>query len=179
VSGRAPRAARALELVVGDLVVYGGHGAGRVCAREPGAAGAAPGDVVVVELGDGLVVTLPLDQAHERLRPVAGEAELARVRATLRDPGTTGEEAWLSRSRETREKVALGHAVGLAEVVRDGARRDGTAVGAGGGRRLSLGERQLYLKARRLLAVEIGLARGVDPSEADAWIARQLSCSDV
>jgi RNA polymerase-interacting CarD/CdnL/TRCF family regulator len=39
---------------------------------------------------------------------------------------------------------------------------------------LSPGERTLYLRARRLLSGEIGLARGLEPDEADAWIENQL-----
>jgi RNA polymerase-interacting CarD/CdnL/TRCF family regulator len=36
----------------------------------------------------------------------------------------------------------------------------------------------LYLKARRLLANEIGVARGVQPAEAEDWIARQLALAN-
>jgi RNA polymerase-interacting CarD/CdnL/TRCF family regulator len=40
---------------------------------------------------------------------------------------------------------------------------------------LSRGERELYLKSRQLLSREIGLARGLEPAEADAWIDEQLT----
>jgi len=41
--------------------------------------------------------------------------------------------------------------------------------------RLTLGGQELYVQARRLLAEEIGLSRGVESSEADDWITDQLS----
>ncbi len=64
---------------------------------------------------------------------------------------------------------------GLAEVIRDASRRDERATARKEPGRLSLTERQLYLKARKLLADEIGASRGVDPSAADAWIGDQLA----
>jgi RNA polymerase-interacting CarD/CdnL/TRCF family regulator len=42
------------------------------------------------------------------------------------------------------------------------------------GSQLSPGERDLYIRARRLLSAEIGLAHGLDPVDADAWIEGQL-----
>jgi RNA polymerase-interacting CarD/CdnL/TRCF family regulator len=62
----------------------------------------------------------------------------------------------------------------LAEIVRDGALRERTLLAKGNGAQLSPGEKEICLKARRLLSGEIGLARGLEPLEADAWIDRQL-----
>ena len=155
-----------MDFDVGDLVVYGSHGAGRIEDRTA--------KTLVVSLGDGLTVTLPQELASASLRPLVTELGMARVRTTLRADGHTDGDAWLKRSKATREKVNVGDTIGLAEVVRDSAHRDGISSPAGGPR-LSAGERELYLKARRLLALEISLARGVAPSEADDWIARQLS----
>jgi RNA polymerase-interacting CarD/CdnL/TRCF family regulator len=166
--GSAPSDAdAAMNLEVGELVVYGSHGPGRVSV--------ATRRDVVVELGEGLVVTLPIERAHKFLRPLASEHEMANVRRTLRAEGQAGNDVWLKRCKATREKVSVGKPIGLAEVVRDGARRAGTTTPGSGGPRLSLSERQLYLKARRLLALEIGLARSLEPSQADDWIAHQLS----
>ena len=70
--------------------------------------------------------------------------------------------------------MALGEAVGLAEGIRDGVRRANRATVPGGPAQMSLSERQLYLKARKLLSQEIGAARGIAADEADAWITEQL-----
>ena len=42
---------------------------------------------------------------------------------------------------------------------------------------LSTQERALYLKARRLLAAELGVATATDEAQADAWIEGQLEAS--
>ena len=67
-------------------------------------------------------------------------------------------------------EAAAGRAVELAELVRDGERSERAA-------RLSHGERQVYLQARRLLVRELCSARGLDADEAEAWIEAQLALS--
>jgi len=47
--------------------------------------------------------------------------------------------------------------------------------GKGTKSQLSPGEKELYVKARQLLSGEIGLARGLEPAEADARIDEQLT----
>ena len=157
-----------VDFAVGQIVVYGGHGPGRVVARETRA---APGqqDVVVVELAATLTVTLPIALARRQLRAVVNETGLAGVRETLRGAPPASEPVWVKRQKATRAKLASGQAIGLAEVVSDGARRHGATA------RLSAGERELYLKARRLLADEIGHACGIDPAQAEDWITSQLA----
>jgi CarD family transcriptional regulator len=166
-----------LSLAVGDLVVYASHGVGRVAARESRKSKEGPQDVVVIEFSEGLSVTLPIERALEYLRPLSSEAQIEFVQRVLQADEALDEEAWQKRLRAIREKVTVGEAVGLAEVVRDGARRD-LRLAAGGGARLSGSERQLYLNARRLLVDEIGAARGIDADEADAWITDQLARPD-
>jgi CarD family transcriptional regulator len=159
-----------VEFAVGQVVVYGGHGPGRVIASETQTSGARVGEVVVVELAETLIVTLPLPLAREQLRPLASEVELASVQQTLRTTPLASEPVWVKRQKATRAKLAAGEPVGLAEVVSDGASRY-----RGNAAHLSAGERELYLKARRLLADEIGQARGIEPTQADDWITHQLA----
>jgi RNA polymerase-interacting CarD/CdnL/TRCF family regulator len=157
-----------LRLAVDDLVVYASHGVGRVAIRQP--------ETVVLEFAEaGLSVTLPIERAVECVRPVSTEVEIASLGRTLGGAGTVGQENWQRRLKTTQAKVTGGEAVGLAEVIRDGSRRDERAAARKGPGRLSLTERQLYLKARKLLADEVGASRGVDPSAADAWIGDQLA----
>ncbi len=167
-----------LDLRVGALVVYGGHGVGRVSGKRTGGAGEGSSGSVTVELADGLSVTLPLERALTCLRAVADADELARVEQTLRRPrpadeDAAGEKSWLVRATSTRTKIAAGEAVGLAEVVRDAVARQRRASSG----TLSPQERALYLKARRLLAAELGVATATDEAEADAWIEAQLEAS--
>jgi CarD family transcriptional regulator len=163
-----------VPLSVGDLVVYASHGIGRVTAREARGARGELREVVVLEFAEGLSVTLPLERALECVRALSSEAELVHVGRTLGEEDVFSEEVWQKRLKLTKEKVSAGAALGLAEVVRDGLRRDQKTSARGEAIRLSLSERQLYLKARRLLADEISASRGVESSEADAWISDQL-----
>jgi RNA polymerase-interacting CarD/CdnL/TRCF family regulator len=119
--------------------------------------------VVVLALAHGLSVELPLARAEELLRPVADAEEIARLRVILRSEAALDADPWLKRQRALRAK--LGTAVGLAEVVSEGAQRQS----------LSPGERELVFRAKELLATEIALSRGEDASAASAWIDEQLA----
>ncbi len=160
-----------MKLLTGDLVVYGSHGVGRVA---PGPEeGESARTQVVVAFASGLSVTLPLARALESLRPLAGTSELASVQATLRSQGSPSEESWLKRCKEAQAKVVAGELIGLAEVVRDGDRRESMLTASG--KRLSANEQQIYQRAQRLLADEIGLAQGLEPDQANDWIRLQLA----
>ena len=157
-----------LRFAVGDLVVYASHGIGRVADRSK--------RTVVLEFAErGLSVTLPIERAAECVRAVSTEVEITSIGRTLGEADEGSAENWQRRLKTTRSKVTVGEAAGLAEVVRDASRRDERATARKEPGKLSLTERQLYLKARQLLADEIGASRGVDPSEADAWIGDQIA----
>src|SRR2546423_947294 len=100
---------------------------------------------------------------------------MARVQKTLAADHAVSRESWLKRRRDSQAKLTGGGAVGLAELIRDSARREGTLPAKGATAQLSPGERDLFLKARQLLSNEIALARGVEPAEASAWIDEQLT----
>jgi RNA polymerase-interacting CarD/CdnL/TRCF family regulator len=151
-----------MRLAVGDLVVYGAHGAGPITAREVRPVLGEEHVVVVVALAHGLSVELPLARAEESLRPVADEDEIARLGVVLRSEPKLDEDPWLKRQRAAHAK--LGTALGLAEVVSQAAQRPS----------LSPSERELVRRAKGLLAVEIALSRGEEASVAAAWIDEQL-----
>jgi RNA polymerase-interacting CarD/CdnL/TRCF family regulator len=165
-----------VRLAVGDTVVYRSHGAGHVAARESKVVLGAQQDVVVLALVDGLRVELPLERAHELLRPLADELDLSRVQETLgaKQAKAVGSETWLKRQRELQEKLADGDPIGLAHIIRNSVSREATRSAKGGKVQLSPWEREITRKARRLLATEIALVRGVDPEEAETWIDRHL-----
>ena len=153
-----------MELAIGDMVVYGSHGAGPIIAREARVVLGEEQVVVVLALAHGLSVELPLARAEELLRPVADTDEIARLRVILRSEAALDTDPWLKRQRAARAK--LGTAAGLAEVVSEGSQRPS----------LSPGERELVRRAKDLLATEIALSRGEDASSASAWIDDQLAC---
>jgi CarD family transcriptional regulator len=164
-----------VKLAVGDVVVYGTHGIGRIAAREQKVVLGATQEVVVLELADGLTVTLPLSRAQEQLRPLASEADMDRVRKALREDRVLSNDPWLSRRRETLAKLTGGDPVELAEIVGDGAQRERARRAKGDKPQLSTGEREIFVKARNLLADEIARARGIQQAEADGWIDDQLA----
>jgi CarD family transcriptional regulator len=166
-----------VKLAVGDAVVYPAHGVGRVLARERRMVQGAMQEVLVLELPQGLSVTLPIERAHGLLRPLLSETDLGRVQETLREDHTPSNDVWLKRRKDTQVKLAGGDPLGLAEVVRDGALRERRLIAKQNGSRLSTGERALYMRARTLLSTEIGLAHGLQPVDADAWIDEQLAAT--
>jgi RNA polymerase-interacting CarD/CdnL/TRCF family regulator len=162
-----------VDLSVGAMVVYGGYGLGRVaCTRDRGTGQYSSGSVVL-EFAGGLSVTLPRERAIACLRSVADQRELARVENALRHDNATVEKSWQARTRNTRTKIAAGDPVGLAEVVREAVTRQRTSASGA----LSMYENELYLKARRLLVAELGVATATDEVRADAWVDSQLEVS--
>ncbi len=155
--------------------MYAAHGVGHVVARERRVVLGAVQEILVLELADGLSVTLPVKRARGLLRPLLSEVDLRRVQETLREDDTLSDDVWLKRRKDTQVKVAGGDPLGLAEVVRDGARRERRLIAKRTGSQLSPSERDLYVRARRLLSGEIGMAHGLEPAEADAWIEEQLA----
>jgi RNA polymerase-interacting CarD/CdnL/TRCF family regulator len=162
-----------LRLAVGDVVVYGFHGVALIAASE-GDAGAPT--AIVLEFASGLRVVLPSARARESLRSLADESDLARVEETLAGDESASEAQWAKRFRATREKLVAGQLVGLAEVVRDGAHRVHRQA-LRSGAMPSPAERELYVRARRLLAEEVGAVRGIDLPAADDWISERLDAA--
>jgi RNA polymerase-interacting CarD/CdnL/TRCF family regulator len=167
--------AMGVKLAVGDMVVYGTHGIGRVKAREEQLVLGATREVVVLELADGLTVTLPLGRAREQLRPLASEADMDRVQEALRVDRVLSGDPWLSRRRETLAKLTGGDPVQLAEIVGEGAQRERALRAKGNKPQLSSGEREIFVKAWKLLSDEIARARGIQEAAADGWIDEQLT----
>jgi len=159
-----------LSLAVGDVVVYAGHGVGRVAKR---------GDQsVVVEFAtNGLTVILPLERALASIRRVSSETELVGVGRALGAADPDIHSDWQRRLKATKAKLIDGEALSLAEVIRDASRREERASARNEPGKLSVTERQLYLRARLLLANEVGASRGIDPAHADEWITEQLAAN--
>jgi RNA polymerase-interacting CarD/CdnL/TRCF family regulator len=169
-----PGSPRTVNLAVGDRVVYGNHGVGRIALRPKQKVAGEVKEVVVLEL-DELTVTLPLELARTQLRPLATEAELRSVREALRTDGALNPGNWLSRKTVTVAKLTGGTPVELAEVVSEGAQRERLRQTNGGKAQLSPSEREIFSRARFLLSQEIGLVLEIDSAAAEAWIERHLA----
>jgi len=164
-----------VKLAVGDIVVYGSHGAGPVTARESKVLLGTRQEVIELELIGGLRVELPLARAHELLRPLATESDLKRVKAVLRADPAVSSDTWLKRKKASLARLTDGDPVGLAQIIRDGASRDAARITNGSKAPRSLWEREMATRARGLLSTEIAFAREIEPEEANGWIDLQLS----
>jgi CarD family transcriptional regulator len=97
------------------------------------------------------------------------------VGVVLQDDGELNSRNWLSRRREALEKLIGGTPVELAEIVSEGAQRERLRSASRGSKaQLSLGERQLYTRARALLCGEVAVALDIQPTAAERWIDRHL-----
>jgi RNA polymerase-interacting CarD/CdnL/TRCF family regulator len=91
-----------VRLAVGDMVVYGSHGAGHVAARERRVVLGKRQEVIVLALAGGLSVELPMERARELLRPLASEADMSRVQKTLGADHAVSGDSWIKRRRIRR-----------------------------------------------------------------------------
>jgi CarD family transcriptional regulator len=75
---------------------------------------------------------------------------------------------WNRRFKHNRDKMKTGDIFELAEVVRNLALRDGE-------KGLSTGEKQMYVKAKKILASELMYAKNMSEDEALEWLEETLT----
>ncbi len=75
---------------------------------------------------------------------------------------------WNRRFKHNRDKMKTGDILELAEVVRNLALRDHE-------KGLSTGEKQMFVKAKKILASELMYAKAMDEDQAAAWLDDVLS----
>jgi CarD family transcriptional regulator len=160
---------------VGDKVVHPHHGAGVVTRRETRVVLGEEREYLTIHIPlTDLVLNVPADGAEAvGVRRVIGESVLDDLARTLTAGDIELEGNWNRRFRRNRDKIKTGDVFEIAEVIRHLAVRDR-------GRGLSSGERQLFARAKRMLAAEVQYARGTDEEEALTWIDGVLqSAPDV
>src|SRR2546429_9079279 len=77
--------------------------------------------------------------------------------------GTNRPKSWTRRFKHNRDKMKTGHILDLAEVVRNLSLRDHE-------KGLSTGEKQMFVKAKKILASELMYAKDMDEEEAAEWL---------
>jgi CarD family transcriptional regulator len=75
---------------------------------------------------------------------------------------------WNRRFKHNRDKMKTGDIYELAEVVRNLALRDGE-------KGLSTGEKQMYVKAKKILASELMYAKNMSEEDALEWLETTLT----
>jgi len=150
---------------VGDKVVYPHHGAGKVLKKEKKEMLGETREYLTIKiLHNDMTVMVPSDSAGRAgLRRVIGEPEVERVLAVLRDDMSQMPKNWNRRFKHNRDKMKTGDVFELAEVVRNLAIRDFQ-------KGLSTGEKQMFTRAKKILASELMYALDMEEKDAEDYL---------
>jgi len=155
---------------VGDKVVYPHHGAGTIVKREQQMVLGETREYLTIKiLHSDMTVNVPLDNAERvGLRKVIDEEAVKKVVKYLTSGGTEMPKNWNRRFKHNRDKMKTGDILELAEVVRNLALRDRE-------KGLSTGEKQMFVKAKKILASELMYAKDMDEETCAEWLEEVLA----
>src|ERR671922_2686880 len=155
---------------VGDPVVYPHHGAGKVLKKELKEVLGEEREYLTIKiLHNDMTVMVPCENADRAgLRRVIGEEAVQKVLGVLRDDVSQMPKNWNRRFKHNREKIKTGDVYELAEVVRNLAIRE-TEKG------LSTGEKQMYTRAKKILASELMYALDMEEDEAETHLEELIA----
>jgi CarD family transcriptional regulator len=161
-----------IEFELGDNVVYPHHGAGQVQAKEIKEVFGQRREYLTIKiLHNDMTVMVPTENAAlAGLRRVIDEETVEKVLNVLRDDVSDMPKNWNRRFKHNRDKIKTGDIYELAEVVRNLALRENE-------KGLSSGEKQMYTRAKKILASELMYALDKDESEAEAYLDDLLTRS--
>src|SRR5213078_1321580 len=116
-----------------------------------------------------MTVQVPSENAEKvGLRWVIDEKMVEVVVKALTGGSTEMPKNWNRRFKHNRDKMKTGDIRELAEVVRNLSLRDHE-------KGLSTGEKQMFVKAKKILASELMYAKAMDEDEAGLWLDDVLS----
>jgi len=154
-----------IDFEVGDNVVYPHHGAGKVLKKEEKDVLGEKREYLTIKIlhNDMTVMVPTANAAVAGLRRVIDEETLQKVVALLQDQCSDMPKNWNRRFKHNRDKIKTGDIYELAEVVRNLAIREHE-------KGLSTGEKQMYTRAKRVLASEMMYALDMDEEQVDAHL---------
>jgi CarD family transcriptional regulator, regulator of rRNA transcription len=149
----------------GDNVVYPHHGAGVVLKKETRELLGEKRDYLTIKiLHNNMTVMVPCENAGRAgLRRVIDEDEVKKVIGVLTGEVSDMPKNWNRRFKYNREKIKTGDVFELAEVVRNLAIREWE-------KGLSTGEKQMYTRAKKILASEFMYALDKDEDGAEEYL---------
>ena len=158
-----------IEYEIGDQVVYPHHGAGKVLKKEMKEVLGERREYLTIQiLHNDMTVMVPTENAGKAgLRRVIEDEAVAKVLAVLRDDVSQMPKNWNRRFKHNRDKIKTGDVYELAEVVRNLAIRE---VEKG----LSTGEKQMYTRAKKILASELMYALEMEEDEAEEHLDKLI-----
>jgi CarD family transcriptional regulator len=150
---------------LGDKVVYPHHGAGTVVKKEVREVLGQKREYLTIKiLHNDMTVNVPSENAEKvGLRKVSDEKMIDLVYKALTGGSTDMPKNWNRRFKHNRDKMKTGDILELAEVVRNLSLRDHE-------KGLSTGEKQMFVKAKKILASELMYAKDLDEEQAGAWL---------
>jgi CarD family transcriptional regulator, regulator of rRNA transcription len=153
----------------GDKVVYPHHGAGVVMTKETrDLMGESREYLTIKILHNDLTVMVPCENAGKAgLRRIIDQEQMQRVTSVLCDEVSDMPKNWNRRFKYNREKIKTGDVYELAEVVRNLALREME-------KGLSTGEKQMYTRAKKILASEFMYALEKDEEGAEEYLDELL-----
>jgi CarD family transcriptional regulator len=168
------REAECIDFEIGDNVVYPHHGAGKVVKKEDKEIlGEVRQYLTIKILHNDMTVMVPCANAGKAgLRRVIDEETVKKVLAVLTDETSEMPKNWNRRFKHNRDKIKTGDIYELAEVVRNLAVREQD-------KGLSTGEKQMYTRAKKILASEMMYALDKTEEEAEAYLDDLLSRTEI
>jgi CarD family transcriptional regulator len=159
-----------IEFEVGDSVVYPHHGAGKVLRKEmKEVLGESREYLTIKILHNDMTVMVPTENAAlAGLRRVIDEETVKKVLAVLQDECSEMPKNWNRRFKHNRDKIKTGDIYELAEVVRNLAIRESQ-------KGLSTGEKQMFTRAKKILASELMYALEMNEEEVEVHLYGLLS----
>ncbi len=156
------RETECIDYAIGDHVVYPHHGAGKVLKKEvKNLLGEKLEYLTIQILHNDMTVMVPTKNAGVAgLRRVIDEETVAKVLAVLSDQCSEMPKNWNRRFKHNRDKIKTGDIYELAEVVRNLAVREQD-------KGLSTGEKQMFMRAKKILASELMYALDMGEDEAE------------
>ena len=161
-----------IEFELGDHVVYPHHGAGKVLKKEDmEVLGECREYLTIKILHNDMTVKVPTENAGiAGLRRVIDEETVKKVLDVLQDEVSDMPKNWNRRFKHNRDKIKTGDIYELAEVVRNLALRESE-------KGLSTGEKQMFTRAKKILASELMYALDKDEDEAEGYLDELLANS--
>jgi CarD family transcriptional regulator len=161
-----------IEFEIGDNVVYPHHGAGKVLKKEDKEILGETREYLTIKiLHNDMTVMVPTENAAVAgLRRVIDEETVKRVLAVLQDECSDMPRNWNRRFKHNRDKIKTGDIYELAEVVRNLAIREAE-------KGLSTGEKQMFTRAKKILASELMYALEMEEEQAEEHLDDLLATS--
>jgi CarD family transcriptional regulator len=161
-----------IDFEIGDNVVYPHHGAGQVLKKELKKMFGEEREYLTIKiLHNDMTVMVPCENAGiAGLRRVIDEETVKKVLTVLQDELSEMPKNWNRRFKHNRDKIKTGDIYELAEVVRNLAIREYD-------KGLSTGEKQMFTRAKKILASELMYALEKSDDEAEAYLDDLLTSS--